>query len=127
MGSQGGKSSGSRGLLFFSSLSYGYVPSDACHPKPYIKLSCGLGEAPYYEKDTNKLRFFDIVNEKLHLVDLNKGPSSLESFDLATAVRCAKSSGLCFTLSSLIVSSTSADIEGNDDEILVGAKYGCKC
>ena len=55
--------------------------------KPYIKMSCGLGEAPYYERNRHTLRFVDIVNEKLHIVDLNKGPSSLESFDMGTPVR----------------------------------------
>lgn len=57
--------------------------------KPYIKISCGLGEAPYYERGRHTLRFVDIVKEKLHIVDLNKGPSSLESFDLGTPVRSA--------------------------------------
>ena len=57
--------------------------------KPYIKMSCGLGEAPYYERSRHTLRFVDIVKEKLHIVDLNKGPSSLESFDLGTPVRSA--------------------------------------
>ncbi|KAL9129594.1 MAG: hypothetical protein Q9217_001982 [Psora testacea] len=74
--------------------------------EPYIKMSCGLGEAPFYEKETHTLRFFDITKEKLHVVVLNKGPSSLQTFDLGTAV------------------STSADIERTSDEIIVGAKYG---
>ncbi|KAL9098300.1 MAG: hypothetical protein Q9163_006019 [Psora crenata] len=69
-------------------------------------MPCGLGEAPFYEKATHTLRFFDIVKEKLHVIDLQKGPSSLQSFDLGTPV------------------STSADIEGTDDEIIVGAKDG---
>lgn len=52
-------------------------------------MSCGLGEAPYYESSRHTLRFVDIVKEKLHTVDLNKGPSSLESFDLGTPIRSA--------------------------------------
>lgn len=52
-------------------------------------MSCGLGEAPYYESGRHTLRFVDIVKEKLHIVDLSKGPSSLESFDLGTPVRSA--------------------------------------
>ena len=52
-------------------------------------MNCGLGEAPYYERSRHTLRFVDIVKEKLHIVDLNKGPSSLESFDLGTPVRSA--------------------------------------
>ena len=52
-------------------------------------MSCALGEAPYYERSRNILRFVDIVKEKLHIVDLSKGPSSLESYDLGTPVRSA--------------------------------------
>ena len=70
--------------------------------KPYIKMSCGLGEAPYYERSRHTLRFVDIVKEKLHFVDLNKGPSSLESFDMGTPVRSAgplmTSTTACLTL-----------------------------
>lgn len=50
-------------------------------------MKCGLGEAPFYEANTGCLRFVDIVKEKLYIVDLKKGPSSLQSFDLGTAVR----------------------------------------
>ena len=50
-------------------------------------MKCGLGEAPFYETDTHCLRFVDIVKEKLHVVDLNKGPSSLKTYDMGTAVR----------------------------------------
>lgn len=50
--------------------------------QPYLQIDCGLGEAPFWEKDTHHLRFVDIIKQKLHVVDLNKGPSSLQSFDL---------------------------------------------
>jgi len=50
-------------------------------------MKCGLGEAPFYETNTGCLRFVDIVNEKLHIVDLSNGPASLQSFDLGTPVR----------------------------------------
>lgn len=65
-------------------------------------MECGLGEAPYYESSRHTLRFVDIVKEKLHIVDLEKGPSSLESFDLGTPVRSA---GLLLklTIASLMV------------------------
>lgn len=52
-------------------------------------MSCALGEAPYYERDTHQLRFFDIEDEKLHIFNLDEGPSSLRSYDLGTPVRCA--------------------------------------
>ncbi len=55
--------------------------------QPYIEMKCGLGEAPFYETSTHSLRFVDIENEKLHVVDLAKGPSSLKSYDLGTSVR----------------------------------------
>lgn len=44
--------------------------------QPFLNTGCGLGEAPFWEESTNTLRFVDIVKEKLHTVDLNKGPSS---------------------------------------------------
>lgn len=44
--------------------------------QPYLKIDCGLGEAPYWEEATNALRFVDIVKSKVHTVDLNQGPSS---------------------------------------------------
>lgn len=50
--------------------------------QPYLQIDCGLGEAPFWEKDTHHLRFVDIVKQKLHVIDLNKGPSSLKSFEL---------------------------------------------
>lgn len=52
-------------------------------------MKCGLGEAPFYETKTGCLRFVDIVKEKLHVVDLKEGPSSLQSFGLGTPVRFA--------------------------------------
>lgn len=52
-------------------------------------MKCGLGEAPFYETGTHSLRFVDIVKEQLHIVDLEKGPSSLQSYDLGTPVRFA--------------------------------------
>lgn len=55
--------------------------------KPYLHLHCGLGEAPYYEESTHTLRFVDIVKEKLHTVDLNKGPSSHREYDVEGAIR----------------------------------------
>ena len=55
--------------------------------QPYIEMKCGLGEAPFYESDTSCLRFVDIVKEKLHIVEVNKGPSSLKNYDMGTPVR----------------------------------------
>lgn len=54
--------------------------------QPYLKIDCGLGEAPFWERSSHQLRFVDIVKQKLHVIDLNKGPSSLKSFDLDVPV-----------------------------------------
>ncbi|KAL8995179.1 MAG: hypothetical protein Q9169_005038 [Polycauliona sp. 2 TL-2023] len=74
--------------------------------EPYIHLHCGLGEAPYYEESSKTLRFVDIVKEKLHTVDVEQGPSSHKIIDVEGAI------------------STTAHIEGTDDELIVGAKKG---
>lgn len=73
---------------------------------PYLNLNCGLGEAPFWEKERNSLRFVDIVKKKLHTVDLSKGPPSHTEQVLDFSI------------------STTADIEGNDDEFIFGGKYG---
>lgn len=75
---------------------------------PYLDLSCGLGEAPYYEAASNTLRFVDIKKKHLHTVDLNAGPSSLKTLQLDMPV------------------GVTADIEGVDPakRILVGGKHG---
>jgi len=75
--------------------------------EPYLKLSCGLGEGPFCEEETNTVRFVDIVKCNVHTVDLNKGPPShkiLGHLDISIGV--------------------TADIEGNDGEFLFGGKHG---
>ncbi|KAK5110930.1 hypothetical protein LTR62_005468 [Meristemomyces frigidus] len=74
--------------------------------EPYLDLSCGLGEAPFWEKDTNTLRFVDIVKKKLHFVDLAAGPSSHKQWDLDFSI------------------GTTADIADNDKEFIFGGKHG---
>jgi len=72
----------------------------------YLNLSGGLLEAPFWESPRNSLRFVDIVKKKLYFVDLTKGPSSLQTHDLEHSV------------------GVTADVEGNDDEFIVGGKRG---
>jgi len=72
----------------------------------WLNLNGGLLEAPFYEKEKNCLRFVDVVKKKIYVVDLAVGPSSLKTFDLEASV------------------GITADIEGNDDEIIVGGKRG---
>ncbi len=72
--------------------------------EPYLNLNCGLGEAPFWEKSRDSLRFVDIVNRKLHTINLSKGPTSHQQFDLDFSI------------------ATTADIEGNDEEFIFGGK-----
>ncbi|KAI9877082.1 MAG: hypothetical protein M1830_004857 [Pleopsidium flavum] len=74
--------------------------------EPYLQLDGGLLEAPFHEKDSHQLRLVDIVKQKLHVIDLNKGPSSHKAYDLEVAV------------------GVTADIDGSQDDIIVGAKHG---
>ncbi|KAF7193395.1 putative sugar lactone lactonase YvrE [Pseudocercospora fuligena] len=74
--------------------------------EPYLDLGCGLGEAPFWEKDRDTLRFVDIVKEKLHTVKLSEGPSSHKQWDLKYSI------------------GTTADIEGNKTEFIFGGKTG---
>jgi sugar lactone lactonase YvrE len=76
--------------------------------EPYLNIHCGLGEAPYYEAETNTLRFVDIKKKQLHTVDLAAGPASLKTLQLDMPV------------------GVTADIEGVDprEKILVGGKSG---
>ena len=75
---------------------------------PWLNTHCKLGEGPYYEAGTNRLRFVDIIKKQLHTVSLADGPDSLET----------QTFGECVTVT--------ADIEGVDprEKILVGAKQG---
>lgn len=74
--------------------------------EPWLATDCGLGEAPFWEKDRNCLRFVDIVKKNIYFVDLNQGPASLEKRELEFSI------------------STTADIENNDGEFVFGGKYG---
>jgi sugar lactone lactonase YvrE len=74
--------------------------------EPWLKTTCGLGEAPYWDKKTNTLRFFDIIKKQMHTVNLDQGPSSHKTIDLPFSI------------------GTTADIEGNDDEFVFGGKSG---
>ncbi|CAK4033446.1 Hypothetical predicted protein [Lecanosticta acicola] len=74
--------------------------------EPYLHLSCGLGEAPFWEKSRDSLRFVDIVKEKLHTINLTQGPSSHKQWDLKFSIGCT------------------ADIQGNEDEFIFGGKSG---
>ncbi|KAL1587537.1 hypothetical protein WHR41_03738 [Cladosporium halotolerans] len=74
--------------------------------EPWLTTSCGLGEAPFWEKSTNTLRFVDIINKKIFFVELEKGQSSLKEQQLEYSI------------------GTTADIEGTDEEFIFGGKLG---
>ncbi|SPO04475.1 related to senescence marker protein 30 [Cephalotrichum gorgonifer] len=76
--------------------------------EPYLEPHCKLGEGPFYEAATNTLRFVDIIQKRLHTVNLTEGPSSLTTLQLDAPV------------------TVTADIEGVDptDKILIGIKHG---
>lgn len=76
--------------------------------EPYLDLKCSLGEGPHYEPTTNNLRFVDIIEKRIHTIDLTAGPDSLTTLQLDMPVGVTQ------------------DIEGVDpaSKILVGGKRG---
>lgn len=71
---------------------------------PYLDISCGLGEAPFYEKSHNSLRFVDIVKKKLHTINLDEGVASHREFDLEFSI------------------GTTADVEGVEGKFVFGGE-----
>jgi sugar lactone lactonase YvrE len=58
-------------------------------------MNCSLGEGPFWEDDTNTLRFLDVEKCKVHRVDLNVGQSSLKvikDFDISMGYASMKQS-----------------------------------
>jgi sugar lactone lactonase YvrE len=76
--------------------------------EPWLETHCELGEGPFYEKETNSIRFVDIAKKKIITASLDDGPASLQTIQLDVSP------------------SVTSDIEGIDptDRILVGLKYG---
>ncbi|KAG6174526.1 hypothetical protein E4U35_007652 [Claviceps purpurea] len=76
--------------------------------RPWLDLGCGLAEGPFFEKETESVRFVDIERKRLHSVPLNGTESSVQTWQL----------DVCPTVT--------ADIEGADprERILIGIKYG---
>jgi sugar lactone lactonase YvrE len=74
--------------------------------KPWLETHCALGEGPFYEKETDSVRFVDIINKRLHVASLATGELQTTQFDECVTV--------------------TADIEGVDprERILVGIKRG---
>lgn len=76
--------------------------------KPWLETHCSLGEGPFYEEETNTVRFVDIKKKRVHTASVAEGQSSLTTVQL----------DVCPTVTS--------DIEGVDprERILLGIKYG---
>ncbi|EFX00672.1 calcium homeostasis protein [Grosmannia clavigera kw1407] len=76
--------------------------------EPYLNAHCLLGEGPFYETESNSVRFVDIRKRQLLTVDLAAGPSSLQVLQLDLAI------------------SVTADIRGVDprEQVLAGLKHG---
>lgn len=74
--------------------------------KPWLELDCGLGEAPYWERSRNSLRFVDIVKKHIYFVDLEAGRSTLQKHELDFSI------------------STTADIADHSDQFIFGGKLG---
>ena len=76
--------------------------------KPWLDHRCDLGEGPFYERETNSVRFVDIKKKQLLTVSLDQGSPSLQTTQL----------DVCPTVT--------ADIEGVDprERIFIGLKHG---
>lgn len=76
--------------------------------EPFLATKCSLGEGPHYEPTTNHLRFVDIIQKRIHTIDLSATAPKLQTLQLDQPV------------------GVTADIEGIDPakKILVGGKSG---
>lgn len=76
--------------------------------KPWLDAHCSLGEGPFFEKESNSVRFVDIQQKRLHSVPLNGDMASLQTTQLDVPV------------------TVTANIDGVDptERILIGVKSG---
>lgn len=75
--------------------------------EPWLDMHCALGEGPFWEEDTNTIRFVDLEKQKLFRVDVKAGPSSLTTVkDYDISISCT------------------ADIQDNPAEFVFAGKYG---
>lgn len=54
--------------------------------KPWLETGCGLGEGPFFEKETNSIRFVDIKNKRIHWAPLSGDTASVETLQLNVSV-----------------------------------------
>ncbi|KAF1914069.1 SMP-30/Gluconolaconase/LRE-like region-domain-containing protein [Ampelomyces quisqualis] len=104
-------------LLSFRTACQPLLNTSTCHAstqhqtltisQPWLRLNCSLGEGPFWEDDTNSLRFLDVEKQRIHRVDLAVGPSShkiVKEFDIS--IGCT------------------ADIENDPTHFVFAGKYG---
>jgi hypothetical protein len=54
--------------------------------QPYVDIQGTLLEGPFYDGTNHEFRFVDIWQQKLHILDLARGPSSLKTLDTPDSV-----------------------------------------
>lgn len=74
--------------------------------EPFLDLNCQLGEAPFFDRPRNTLRFVDILGKQLHTIKIGEGPSSHAELNLPFSI------------------GTTADIEGDEARFIFGGKFG---
>ncbi|KAF8422494.1 SMP-30/Gluconolaconase/LRE-like region-domain-containing protein [Tirmania nivea] len=74
--------------------------------EPFVPVKNHLGEGPHYESPTSILRWVDIICKKFHTAHIEDGPKSHNVVQFEDPI------------------SVTVDIEGTDDEYIVGAKRG---
>ncbi|KAI5867991.1 hypothetical protein GGS23DRAFT_6113 [Durotheca rogersii] len=107
--------------------------------EPFLHLRCGLGEGPYYEAATHRLRFVDIKKKRVHSVDLSRplgDPRGYDADEPTTTTATATATGggggglppspTVETIQLDCPVTVTADIEGVDprERFVIGAKYG---
>jgi len=53
------------------------IQTDTYPSQPWLDTHCALGEGPFWEEDTNTIRFLDVEMQKVFRVHVKAGPSSL--------------------------------------------------
>ncbi|KAE8352626.1 hypothetical protein BDV28DRAFT_148866 [Aspergillus coremiiformis] len=78
--------------------------------EPYVDIAGTLLEGPFYDEPRNEFRFVDIWEQKFYVIDLAKGPDSLETFDTSASIG--------------VTANIKAAGDTYNDQIIVAAKQG---
>lgn len=84
--------------------------------EPWLESNCGLAEGPFYEKETDSLRFLDIKKKQILYAHGVSSPDAKQSFPMSSVE----------VIQLDVAPSVTSDIEGVDprEKILLGVKYG---